>query len=347
MSIYYSDESVTLYRGDSLEILPTLDVTADVLLTDPPYFKVKQDEWDNQWDKASEFLGWMGEWLDHAKPLLAPHASVWVFASPAMTSSVERLVGGRFRVLNSIRWVKEAGWHMRTSLDELRRYRSPWEGVVLAERQEDAYEEKCKETYKQVFAPMGQYLKSQREEAGVSSEQVATRLSGYKNFASANANLRNWERGKNMINEDDYETLRRVLNASGGGYLQKEHSEIRRERDRLTSEFEAQRERFEHLRRPFSITDRAVSTDVWTFPSVKHYPGKHPCEKPQSMLTHMIETSSRPGWTILDPFAGSGSTLIAARNSGRKAIGIEKDEAWCEKIAQRLSENTLNLGDTA
>jgi site-specific DNA-methyltransferase (adenine-specific) len=111
MSLYYQDDFVTLYHGDSLEILPSLDIKSDVLLTDPPYFKVKQEEWDNQWDKASEFLGWMGDFLDRAKPLLTPQASVWVFASPSMTSSVERLVGERFRVLNSIRWVKEHGWH--------------------------------------------------------------------------------------------------------------------------------------------------------------------------------------------------------------------------------------------
>ena len=63
-SPYYEDEHVTLYHGDSLEILPALDVEASALLTDPPYFKVKQDEWDNQWDKAGDFLSWMGEWLD-------------------------------------------------------------------------------------------------------------------------------------------------------------------------------------------------------------------------------------------------------------------------------------------
>ena len=156
MSLYYQDDYVTLYHGDSLEILPSLDIKADVLLTDPPYFKVKQDEWDNQWDKAHEFLAWMGEFLDRAKPLLTEQASAWVFASPAMTSSVERLVGERFRVLNSIRWVKEAGWHQKAELAALRSYLTPWEGVVFAEQVDDVYAEASRLLHKEVFAPLGQ-----------------------------------------------------------------------------------------------------------------------------------------------------------------------------------------------
>ena len=49
---YYQDDSITLYHGDSLELLPKIDGQFEVLLTDPPYFKVKQDEWDNQWAKS-------------------------------------------------------------------------------------------------------------------------------------------------------------------------------------------------------------------------------------------------------------------------------------------------------
>lgn len=63
---------------------------------------------------------------------------------------------------------------------------------------------------------------------------------------------------------------------------------------------------------------------------------RHPTEKPVDILRVLIESSSTFGDTVLDCFAGSGSTLVAAVLEGRKAIGIELDEQYCEVIADRL-----------
>src|SRR6185369_6141316 len=67
----------------------------------------------------------------------------------------------------------------------------------------------------------------------------------------------------------------------------------------------------------------------------------HPTEKPVGILDPLIRYACPPGGTVLDPFAGSGSTAEAARLTGRKAILVEADERYCEAIARRMSQGVL------
>lgn len=67
---------------------------------------------------------------------------------------------------------------------------------------------------------------------------------------------------------------------------------------------------------------------------------RHPSEKPVDLLRQLVEASSLIGETVLDPFMGCGSTLVAAVREDRHAIGIEIDERYCEAAALRLSRPT-------
>lgn len=63
---------------------------------------------------------------------------------------------------------------------------------------------------------------------------------------------------------------------------------------------------------------------------------RHPTEKPVALLRELIECSSLPGDEVLDPFMGSGSSLVAALLEGRTAVGIDVEEVWCEFAARRI-----------
>ena len=60
--------------------------------------------------------------------------------------------------------------------------------------------------------------------------------------------------------------------------------------------------------------------------------------KPKELMIALVRDYSREGETILDPFAGSGTTAVAAKLNGRKCILIERDEKYCEVAAKRLAQ---------
>lgn len=69
----------------------------------------------------------------------------------------------------------------------------------------------------------------------------------------------------------------------------------------------------------------------------------HPCPKPIKWMRWAVERASRSGELILDPFMGSGTTLRAAKDLGRRAIGIEIEEKYCEIAVKRLQQQVLPL----
>lgn len=90
----------------------------------------------------------------------------------------------------------------------------------------------------------------------------------------------------------------------------------------------------------FRLSDIAPR-DVWRIPFDTHNP--HPAPFPVELPRYCIVTTTAN--TVLDPFMGSGTTLRAAKDLGRRAIGIEIEERYCELAVQRLAQGVLNFTD--
>jgi hypothetical protein len=89
----------------------------------------------------------------------------------------------------------------------------------------------------------------------------------------------------------------------------------------------------------------ALCSTVWNLTSVRR--DGHPAPFPIELARRAVRLSTWPGEVVLDPFAGSGTTLLAARQLGRRAIGIEASERYCALAIDRLSQTALDFTGAA
>lgn len=277
-----------------MRTLPAASI--NLIFVDPPYYKVKGEAWDQQWATAADFLGWMGELADEWQRVLTPNGSLYVCASPQMQARVECVIADRFEVLNSIVWAKDAGWHKKAEHEALRGYFPNTERIIFAEQRGF------------VFEPLRAYLAGERDRAGWTTRRVAEAFQKKTGSRTVTGMAAHWFESVqwSLPTAANYAWLRELF---AGDFLRREHAELRAE--------------YETLRRPFTVSAEVPYTDVWTFQTVAHYPGKHPCEKPAALLDHVIAASSRPGDVVFDGFMGSGATGERAALLGRRFIGCE------------------------
>jgi len=86
-----------------------------------------------------------------------------------------------------------------------------------------------------------------------------------------------------------------------------------------------------------------TTSNVWRVPKIIPQEYEHPTEKPEELMVMAISLFTNADDLVLDPFMGSGTTLVAAKNLGRKAIGIEIEEKYCEIAVKRLSQEVLEF----
>ncbi len=87
----------------------------------------------------------------------------------------------------------------------------------------------------------------------------------------------------------------------------------------------------------------ARDSGVLRFNACSPPPSGHVAEKPEALMRYLLCKINEPA--VIDPFMGSGTTLRAAKDSGRRAIGIEIEERYCEIAARRLSQDVLPFSE--
>ena len=90
-----------------------------------------------------------------------------------------------------------------------------------------------------------------------------------------------------------------------------------------------------------------LCSTVWNLTPAARVRGGHPAPFPVELARRCIRLSTWPGEVVLDPFAGTGTTLLAARQLGRRAIGIERSEAYCLAAVDRLAQGAFDFAGAA
>jgi len=337
---------IELLHGDCLELMRIMPANSvDLIATDPPYFKVKGDAWDNQWATPAAFLAWFDLLAEQWQRILKPNGSLYVFAWQKMAAHVEILLDRRFNVLQRITWAKPK-FSTKAEMfrkGDMRSYFPTSEAIIFAEHKsadnmakgEAGYAAKCDELRGFVFEPLRSYLAAERDRAGFTTRKVAEAFQVKSGSRTVTGMAGHWfERVQwTLPTAANYAWLRDLF---GAGFLSREHDGIRQEYDFLRREYEDLRREYEDLRRPFNVTADVPYTDVWDkYPTVMRR-GKHPCEKPLAMMTDIIRASSRPGAVVLDCFMGSGVTGEATVRLGREFIGMEADAGHFADASTRI-----------
>lgn len=335
--------SVELFNADCLHVLSkTPDNSIDLICTDPPYFRVKPEGWDNQWRGDADYLAWLDKCLAEFWRVLKPNGSIYLFSGHRLAADIELLMRNRFNILNHIIWAKPSGRWNGCNKESLRAYFPATERIIFAEHypgphKPDAYAKECDNTKQHVLAPLIDYFRNARAELGVSSKQIAD-ATGKKNMVSHWFGASQWQ----LPSEADYLKLQTLFTQIAiakhrDNELDKPHHQLVATWHSLNRKYSELVGEFKTLRRPFAVSAAVPYTDVWTHKPVQFYPGKHPCEKPAEMLRQIINASSRPGDVVADFFMGSGSTIKAAMELGRKAIGVEIEERRFNQTVEEIN----------
>lgn len=321
--IYCSSPSAIVLEGDSLEIIKRIPSSSiSLILTDPPYHATKKKNiyGDTNFKKDECYLDWMREYAKEWKRILKPNGSLFCYCDSSMSAKLEVMFSEYFNILSHVVWTKPNepgfdGWKGKMKKESLRQWYSHSERIIFVEPALDGNLHR---------SPFANLLREARQKSELSGHKLTEMVGAYGKVNHGGA-VSNWEAGRNTPSREQYQKICDAILSTG-------------KVNKMPY--------YEDAIRPFFMSKDKEFTDVWNFPSVRPFKGKHPAEKPLEMLKHAIEATTYEGDIVLDCFGGSGSTMLATIETNRLAISIEIEHQWVVSIAQKLElQSNLNRED--
>lgn len=295
-------EGVTLYEGDALGVLPTFaDASFDAVVSDPP-FGVRDEDWDDMDDRM--FARFSMAWLSQARRVAKE--GVFFCSAYGPFRHLCELLWPRVRVMV---WDKPIGSQYAGASE-----RKLW---FAHETILHCYTPEAREYTAPKMAAVGAAIKEAREAAGLSRGGVDIAVRGKKTGLCYR-----WEEGACLPTREQAKQLQTVLDLNG------DFAAL------LATAYDDRNETLTAARAGAS-ENAARGRDVFTYRTETDV--LHPCQKPLPLMKELIHRLTDDEAKILDPFAGSGSTLVAATMLCRPVVGIEQDAGHCATIRRRVA----------
>jgi DNA modification methylase len=294
---------------DCIEYLKSLDDrSVDLICTDPPYYRVVNDEWDNQWFTIDKYYEWCEQWIVELGRVAKWNCSFWLFGFPQQLCSLLPVIeqsGFTFRqqIVVNKGMQAVAG---RTS-NKLKMFPTATESIFF-------FHYEARDHIRDILQSERKRLQWKGSDVNAYLGKAITGGGAFACMASEKKPLEH----RVYPTRDDWNKLSEVMTLPNY--------------DNLVYTFNLQK----------------GLTDVWDDINFydRKVEKFHSTQKPIPLMERLIKTSSNPGQTVLDIFGGSGSTGVACKLHGRKFIGCEIDETYYQKSLERIN-NTVPLEEVA
>ncbi len=289
---------------DCLDYLKTIKSNSiDLICTDPPYYKVVNDDWDNQWFTIDEYYEWCEKWILELGRVAKWSCSFWLFGFVEQLATLLPIVekaGFTFRQQIVIdKGMKAVAG--RTS-NKLKMFPTATESIFF-------FHYEARDHIRDL-------LQKEREKLGWNGGDVNKYL------------------GKATTGGGTFATI-------ASNVKPREHRVYPTKKDWVKLQEKMKLPKYENVVYKFNI--QMGLTDVWNDIDFydRSVNKIHSTQKPLSLIDRLVLTSSNKNDKILDIFCGSGTTAVSALRNNRKFYGCEADKSYYKKSLKRITEKTI------